>query len=327
MDSASTLGGDLMLPLCSKLAACKPKLQILAGLLLALIGSNARAELSVVIVEGLGGEAIYQKQFNKEAMAIQQASTRITNAERVQWLSGSAATRANIVAVMKQLATSLKEEDRLALYLIGHGSYDGYAYKFNLAGADLSGAELAGLLNAIKSGHQLVVVTGSSSGALQESLKKDSRIVVTATRSGNERNITQFGQYFADALIAANADVDKNGRINVQEAFDLATRKVKDYYESESRLATEHPLLSGTRAALFTIAQLVETQAELTTTDTAVLARREQLTNQIDELRLRKETLSEDMYMQQLEALLLLLAELDAGSDVGSANTIPEDTL
>ena len=300
------------------------KPQLLIGLFLILISINVRAELNVVIIEGLGGETTYQQQFNKEATAIHRVSAGLTNADHVQWLTGSTATRAQIMAVMKRLAATLKSEDRLALYLIGHGSYDGYAYKFNLSGTDLSGTELSTMLNNIKADHQLVVASGSSSGALQDVLKKDSRIVVTATRSGNERNITQFGRYFADALLDENADTDKNARINVQEAFDLAARKVKDYYAAESRLATEHPQLSGMHATIFNISQLAEAQAQSTAINPSVIAQREQLTGQIEELRLRKDSLSEEVYMQQLETLLLQLAELDDGIDAGTDRTTSE---
>ena len=300
------------------------KPQLLIGLFLILISINVRAELNVVIIEGLGGETIYQQQFNKEATAIHRVSAGLTNVEHVQWLTSSTATRAQIMAVMKQLAATLKSEDRFALYLIGHGSYDGYAYKFNLSGTDLSGTELSTMLNNIKADHQLVVASGSSSGALQDVLKKDSRIVVTATRSGNERNITQFGRYFADALLDENADTDKNARINVQEAFDLAARKVKDYYAAESRLATEHPQLSGMHATIFNISQLAEAQAQSTAINPSVIAQREQLTGQIEELRLRKDSLSEEVYMQQLEKLLLQLAELDDGIHAGTDRTTSE---
>lgn len=296
--------------------------KIAVSIFLLLCAVTARAELNVLIVEGLGGEAAYQKQFNKEATALQTVSLSVTSAKHVQLLAGAAATRANILAAIKQLAATLKAQDRLVMYLIGHGSYDGYTYKFNLPGTDLSGAELAAMLNMIKSEHQLVVATGSCSGALQELLKNDARIVVTATRSGNERNITQFGQYFVDALVAADADTDKNGRISTQEAFDLTSRKVKDYYQAESRLATEHAQLSGARAALFNVSQLPD--AQVMPVNASDSARREQLANEIYELRLRKESLSEEVYLQQLEALLLQLAELDAGVQADSVNTASE---
>lgn len=282
--------------------------------LLLLITATAHANLNVLIVEGLGGDAKYQQQFDQDVKAIRAASATLAGAEQVQVLAGEGATRANVTAVMKQFAARLTKEDRLILYLVGHGSHDGYDYKFNISGQDLSDTELRTLLDAIKSESQLVVATGSSSGALQETLKKDSRLVVTATRSGNERNATQFGSLFAEALGDAASDTDKNGRITAQEAFDITARKVKDYFTAESKLVTEHAQLVGARADAFAIAQLGTGTATMPI-DAGLLAERTQLNSRLEELRLRKNSMNEDDYMQQLEPVLVQIAELDARID------------
>ncbi len=291
--------------------------------ILLLATATAHAELNVLIVEGLGGEAKYQQQFDKDVKAIRTASATLTGAEQIQVLTGEGATRANITAVLKQLAAKLTREDRLILYLVGHGSDDGVEYKFNIPGPDLSGTELLKLLDVIKSDSQLVIATGSSSGALQETLKKDSRIVVTATRSGNERNATHFGGIFAEALGDAAADTDKNGRITAQEAFDFTARKVKDYFEAETKLATEHAQLTGARANVFAIAQL-DSATPVPTASAGLLAEREQLNSHLEELRLRKDSMSEEEYLQQLEPLMLQIAELDARIDAERGATAPD---
>ncbi|MGC3981804.1 MAG: C13 family peptidase [Steroidobacteraceae bacterium] len=284
---------------------------MLAALMLGF--GTAHAELNVLIVEGLGGEAQYTQQFDTEVKAIRAASTTLASADHIHVLSGAAATSANISALLKQFAGSMSKEDRLILYLVGHGSYDGYEYKFNIPGADLSGTELARLLDAIKSNNQLIVASGSASGALLEVLKKDSRLVMTATRGGNERNATHFGGFFAEALSDASADTDKNGRISAQEAFDIAARKVKDYFEGESKLSTEHAQLVGARADVFALAQLSGAAVPVANAANAGLpSQREQLNGRLEDLRLRKDSLGEDEYLKQLEPLLLQIAELDA---------------
>ena len=296
----------------------------------ALFGSLAHAELSVLIVEGLGGEAGYQQEFDADVKAIQHASVTLTSAERIQVLAGEGATLNNINAVFKQLSTTLGKEDRLALYLVGHGSYDGYEYKFNIPGADLSGTQLKKLLDGVKADNQLIVATGSSSGALQDVLKQDSRVILTATRTGNERNATHFGRLFAEALQEPAIDTDKNGRVTAQEAFDLATRKVNDYFTAESRLATEHAQISGAQAGAFSLAQLAGAmQPQVTTANAGLLAERDKLNSQLEELRLKKDQLGDEEYFKQLEPLMLKLAELDAqlsqGGDAnaGSAEATP----
>ena len=42
-----------------------------------------------------------------------------------------------------QVARDAKPDDAFVLMLIGHGSFDGYEYKINLPGPDISGVELA----------------------------------------------------------------------------------------------------------------------------------------------------------------------------------------
>jgi hypothetical protein len=101
--------------------------------------------------------------------------------------------------------------------LVGHGSYDGEAYKLNLPGPDIDGDEMAKLLAAVPARSQLVVNATSASGSILEKWKADGRTVITATRSGFERNATRFAQHFAAALAAGSADINKNGAITAQE--------------------------------------------------------------------------------------------------------------
>lgn len=277
----------------------------------------AFADLHALVVEGLGGEPAYAEQFHATAQALRQASQSVGGAQ-VTVLTGADATKEKILAQLRAMTKSLTADDRVAVYLVGHGSYDGYAYKFNVPGPDLSADELVRTLNALPARNQLIAATGSASGALLESLKKEGRIVFTATRSGNERNITQFGSALAEALGTAATDVDKNGSISAQEAFDAAERAVKDYYEREKRLATEHPRLEGKLAARFTIAQLGAT-AESASGAATGQPERERLNSEIETLRLRKDSMSEADYAAQLEQLLLQLAELEDRLEQGGA--------
>jgi len=281
----------------------------------ALLSGQARADLHVLIIEGLGGEAKYTQSFDNEVKAIRAANATLTTPDHIQVLSGDTARLETIRSAFKQLGGALKKDDRFVCYLIGHGSFDGYEYKFNIPGPDLSGADLAKLLDALHTDNQLIVATGSASGALQDVLKKDSRVIVAATRNGNERNATHFGASFAEALSDASADVDKNGRISAQEAFDFTVRKVKDYFEAESRLATEHASLQGAHANAFSVAQLSAASPAVNSTMNPVLAaEREHISSQIEELRLKKQSLGEDEYFRQLEPLMVELAKIDTGA-------------
>ncbi|MGH8207722.1 MAG: hypothetical protein ACRETK_13180, partial [Steroidobacteraceae bacterium] len=227
---------------------------LLAGVLLGLAASRASAALRVVVLEGLGGDAQYTLQFDTEARALAAAARRVAAPEDVRLLGGPNATRRVVLAYFHQLAGAMSRDDRLIVYLIGHGSYDGRQYKFNIPGPDLSDADLAMMLDALPAQRQLVVATGSASGALLVPLRKAERIVITATRNGDERNVTHFGAAFLAALTAPAADLDKDGSISAKEAFDYATRQVQDYFKHQVLLASEHAVLQGAGSELFTVA-------------------------------------------------------------------------
>ena len=109
--------------------------------------------------------------------------------------------------------------------LIGHGSFDGYEYKINLPGPDLTASELATLLDRIPASRQLVVDMTSASGGAIEFLRKPNRVVITATKSGTEKNATVFARYWVEALNDPAADSDKNDVVSALEAFRFADKK------------------------------------------------------------------------------------------------------
>jgi hypothetical protein len=217
--------------------------------------------------------------------------------------------------------------------LIGHGSFDGLDYKINLPGPDVSAVELAGLLDRIPAGRQLVVNMTSASGASIVALEKPNRVVIAATKSGTERNATVFARYWVEALREPAADTDKNEVITALEAFRYADRKTAGFYESQKRLATEHPLLEDTGKGDGVRAPSPENGQGLVATTFPVvrfgaaqrvaqdpikrklLVRREELEQQIDRLKYQKAALPAEEYRKQLAALLLELAKTQAELD------------
>ena len=134
------------------------------------------------------------------------------------------------------------------LMMIGHGTFDGTEYKFNLPGPDISAPELAALLNRIPAGRQLVVDMTSASGGAVSALKKDNRTVITATKSGTEKNATVFARFWVEALRDPAADVDKNEIISALEAFQYAEKKTAQFY-SEAEAAGDGASAGGRSAA------------------------------------------------------------------------------
>jgi polyhydroxyalkanoate synthesis regulator phasin len=289
-------------------------------LLIALVAQPiaARAELYYLIVAGLGGDPTYVERFADDAAAMVNAAERtLGDSERIKLLSGDQATLEAIRSSFADLSASTAAADRLAVFLVGHGSYDGTQYKFNLTGADIDGAELNDLLATVPAQSQLIVNMTSASGSVLESWAGDGRAVITATRSGSERNATRFAQYWATALSAEDADLNKNGSISAQEAFDYASRLVADSYEAEGGLATEHPELRGDAASAFEISRLTA-RVSLTPELAELNSRLGELEEQVAALRLRRDELGDD-YLPQLQNLLVELALVQEQIDEASA--------
>jgi len=293
----------------------------LPAVLLVAVGAAApaHAEIYYLIVGGLGGESAYEAQFAKDTDALAAVARRTTAQGRVMVLKGEAATREAVVNSFESLRTRTKAADSVVVMLVGHGSYDGELYKLNLPGPDIDGDEMAKLLAAVPARSQLVVNATSASGSILEKWKADGRTVITATRSGFERNATRFAQHFAAALAAGSADINKNGAITAQEAFDYASRSVADSFAKDGTLATEHPQIAGGAATRFTVARLASAgPAEPVSTDPAVaalVAEREKLDGEIEALRGRRESMANDAYLAELQRLLVQLAEVQSKID------------
>jgi hypothetical protein len=272
----------------------------------------AMAEMRVVVVEGLAGEPAYGEQFDQQITAIRTAAASMTSADNIHILRGDDATRDAVLQRIESASSGIGPNDWFALFLIGHGSYDDYEYKFNIPGPDLTGEDIAEALNALPASGQLLVNTSSASGAIAELVERDNRIVVLATRSGVERHATRFGSHFAAALSDPSADTDKNELVSVAEAFQFAERRVSDYFESNNQLATEHAEVSGERTERLALARL--SGARPVVVDTALaelIGDRDALNEEIEALRLSRDGMPASDYQAALLEKMLELARVE----------------
>jgi hypothetical protein len=295
-----------------------------AALLLLAAAACAPATTFYVTVTGLGGEPDYEQRFAAWGKEMSKALQDAGGDARVETLV--APRREEVQTRLAAVAREAKPEDALVVMLIGHGTYDGYEYKFNLPGPDLSGTELAALLDGVRATRQLVVNMTSSSGGSLASLRRRGRIVICATRTGTETNATVFARYWAEALRDPAADTDKNETVSALEAFHYAERKTAAFYETEKRLATEHPILEdtgkgegartpaaengeGLLAAAFPLLRMGKNaEAARNPAKLKLLARKEDLEQQIDRLKYQKAAIPPDEYKKSLTTLLVELA-------------------
>jgi len=297
------------------------------------LAPSARAGLYYVTVAGLGGEPDYEQRFTALANDLDKLLKASGPDVHVYTLVGDQATRAHMTETLGLVARQAKPDDDLVLILIGHGSFDGVEYKLNLPGPDISGAELATLCDRVPSKRQLIVNTTSSSGGSIVALDRPGRAIIAATKSGTEKNATVFARYWVEALRDPTVDVDKNEAISALEAFQYADRKTAAFYESQKRLATEHPVFEDTgkreavRAAseetgegrlLSNFTLLRVGAAQRAANDPAkrdLLAKKEELEQKVDTLKYQKAAMSQDDYKKQLTETLVELARIEEELD------------
>jgi hypothetical protein len=239
---------------------------------------------------------------------------------------GGQATRENIERTLSQIAARAGAGAQVAVVLIGHGSGEGAESKVSLPGPDMTAADFARLLSRLTTQRVAFIDLTSASGDVLPVLSAPNRVVITATKSAFERNESRFGDYFVRALAQDGADVDKDGRVSLLEAFRFASAETKRFYETESRLATEHPQLDddgdhrggagtdgesdGRLARRFFLdgGAGVTRVAGGDVRVTALYQRKDSLNDRIERLKASKATMSADAFEGQLTELLTTLA-------------------
>jgi hypothetical protein len=301
--------------------------------LAALTASALQASTFYVTVAGLGGEPDYEQRFASQAQEIDKLLHASSPDAKITTLYGPQATKANLQKALADAARDAKPTDAFVLMLIGHGSFDNYDYKLNLPGPDITGVELGASLDRIGCTRQLVVNMTSASGGSRAALEKANRVVITATKTGGEKNATVFARFWVEALRDPSADTDKNETVSALEAFTYAEAKTAQFYETQKRLATEHPILEdtgqgdgqrkpspengeGLKAAQFALLRIGASQVAANTPEKkALLEKRDQLEEQIDKLKYEKAAMPADEYKKQLQGLLIDLAKTQAELD------------
>ena len=309
----------------------KPKLLCALLATICALAVQARAATYYVIVSGLGGEPDYEQRFTAAANELDKIFKAADPAARVYSLTGAHATAAQLRETLSTVARDAKADDDFALILIGHGSFDGTEYKFNLVGPDLTAAETAAMCDRIAARRQLVVDTTSASGGAIQALIRPGRAVVAATKSGTEKNATVFARYWVEAFQDPSADTDKSDSISAMEAFTYAAKKTAEFYDSQKRLATEHSVFDdvgsgepvraagngqGMFLSSFTLLRLgASRQAANDPAKRALLEQKDTLEQKIDTLKYQKAAMDPADYKKQLTDALVELAKVQGELD------------
>ena len=279
-----------------------------------------------VIVNGAGGEAVYAKQFEEWTAQLGSVLSSRFGFDAKQLTVLKAATAEDVKRTFTTLKTQLDTNNVLFVFLIGHGSYDGKESKFNLVGPDLSASEYNALLSSLPTRRVVVFNMSSASGEFIKSLSAKGRIIVTATKSGQETNATRFAGFLIAALNATDADTDQDGHTSVLEAFVYANRLTADFYKQAGRLASEHAMFDdngdgvgrekleageGLLARATYLDSLSVGEAAASVATGRLLKERTRLEGEIEQLIARKSSMAEAEYEATLERLFIELAKVN----------------
>ena len=301
--------------------------------------ASAQEQTHALIVVGLGGNADYRDRFHNQAVALREAFTSKHGmpTEHVTYLGErpesapeivtDKSTRDNVLSYLSTIAQQMGPSDRLLVILIGHGTSDQAEARFNITGPDLAPSDLQMALTGFPTQTLALVHTGSASGGFLEPLSGPNRIIITATRTQRESNATEFAQFFVEAITGESADLDKDERVSLLEAYQYAREEVVRFYEDENEILTEHAVLDdngdgtgseevglnepdGSLAAGFQLGGISVTEEAIN--QDPELARlydeRRQIQARITELRVLRDAMQEEAYMAAMEELLVELA-------------------
>jgi hypothetical protein len=290
---------------------------------LLVIPAAAFADSSALILRGVAGSPEHEEKFEKwTALTSKTLVDKFGfSSDHVIVLSGPKTAQAEIQKAFTTLKQQLKPADTFFLFFIGHGSGEDNVYKFNISGPDYTADDYNKLLGSLTVGRIVIVAATPASGAALDKFAGKNRIVVTATRSGQEGNDVVFYEYFLEALASAAADEDKDQKVSVWEAFKYAVSGTERFYKEEGRLATEHPQISdnGTektdakakeppllaRSTSFVVDRpIVSSDPKMQ----ALLNQRKEIEQKVEALRINKNSVPQAEYDKQLEDLLVQLA-------------------
>jgi hypothetical protein len=272
----------------------------------------------LLVITGAPGDDEHAKKFELWAKTfIETAKKKDAVPEtNITYLSGSGATKPAVERAFGDIVAKVKPNDEVFVLLIGHGSFDGTTAAFNIPGPDLTAEDYAKLLARFSAQRVVFVNTASSSGAFLKPLAGPGRVIVTATKTGGERNEPDFPQYFVAAFGDDTADRDRNGHVSVGEAFEYAKAKVVEAFQKKGLLLTEHATLDDggegqLASAIFLGGGQGRSALQIDTSDPELKAladQRDAIDRQITELRARKSTMDQAKYDAEMEKLLTALA-------------------
>lgn len=314
-------------------------------------GQDAASNKHALLIGGLGGSPDHTQKFKEYLFETRKAlinqyqipAANIVvlgekNIEAEDFVT-AISTSENIRAQFESLKSKVGASDHVYIILFGHGSYADGEARLNIPRRDLSQQDYANLTNELAAGRIVFINTSSASAPFIEALSASNRIVITATRTGTQKNETSFPRFLVEALTSPATDRDKDGRVSVGELYSFAAEKTDQMFADNANIATEDALIddngdqkgsrlgeleSGVDGNLASITYLAETGPAIASGapaggqgSAAWLQERGEIEVEIANLKSAKGNLATDDYYAQLEELFVRLARGNAEAEGG----------
>jgi len=309
------------------------RLLAIVACVMAMAADAAAEQRYALVISGASGGQKYAEQMSEWRNGIRAAlvdrygfasdHVRLFVDESVK-TGGEPGTAQNVRAALATLRKQMGADDVLLIILLGHGTYDGDAAKFNLVGPDLTAADWAALLKGLP-GRLVLVNTTAASFPFLEPLSGPNRIIITATDSPAQKYATVFPDYFVKALSEASTDLDKNGRTSIFEVLAATSLAVRQHYEKRGQLLTERAVFddNGDRVGREAeapgpdggLARTLYLDAELPASAdnpelAALIRRRRELEAEAEALKAKKASMPVPVWEAEYEKLMLELARV-----------------
>jgi hypothetical protein len=218
---------------------------VLLALAPALAEPAAAAPKVTVVSFGLfGNQSVFESEAKGAARILTDRLHATSTVVRYNTKKGGDATAENLYATLQSSAKSMDvDNDVLAVVLTTHGAPAGLAVISGSLRELLAPPLLAGMLNATKVQHRIVIISACYSGVFIPFLASPDTLVITAA----DANHPSFGcqdratwTYFGDAFF--NTALRKTG--NLSEAFAMAQKLVRQR-ELKNGFEPSNPQMGG----------------------------------------------------------------------------------
>jgi hypothetical protein len=138
--------------------------------------------------------------------------------------------KANVLSALKDFQEKVKPGDQFVLVYLGHGTVQNKTAKLCLPGPDISSEETAEYLSRIRTREIVFLHTAAGSDGFIEKNSLPGRVIIAATSNPAEGNETYFLEFFLKAYENKTADQNKNGTVELLEAFNWAATECPKWY-------------------------------------------------------------------------------------------------